>query len=236
MDRAFYIAVQGAQHNTLSLTSTANNLANATTTGFKRDFNQTRAMPIFGAVLASRAFALTERPATDFTQGTLQITDNALDISVNNGSLFAVQQEDGSEGYLSSASLNIDANGNLVAKGLKVLGAEGAITLPTGANILINRDGSINVGNLTNVAQIKLVNAKDRTLSKDQNGVITAKEKLEQDFNATVTSGMLEQSNVNVVNEMTNILELSKHFELNLKVMHATDENNFATTKLLAMN
>jgi len=237
MNRSLYIAAISAHHNTLGLASHANNLANVENVGFKRDFNQSRAIPIFGAVLASRVFALSENPATDFSKGQLQQTDNELDISVNNNGLFAVKQVDGTEGYLSSASLQINANGDLLTHGMQVLDISGEpINLPNSSNIAINANGTISIGNLASVAQIKLVNPNDQHLTKNQQGLFVADNPLEADPSVTLSSGTLEQSNVNAVSEMTNILEITKNFELNLKIMHAADENNSATTKLLAIN
>ena len=69
MDRAIYIAMTGAKQNVLGQAAHSNNLANASTTGFRSDFNQSRAMPVFGDYFPTRAFALTERPASDQTMG-----------------------------------------------------------------------------------------------------------------------------------------------------------------------
>jgi len=235
MDRSLYIAASGAAHNTLGLNAHANNLANVSSTGFKRDFNQTRAMPIFGQIMASRAYALSERPATDFAQGAINQTGNNLDIAVNGGAFLAVQKEDGSEAYLSSASLHINAAGDLLANNLPVLGLGGAINLPQGANISIGNNGSISVDNARNVAHLKLVKADAAQIYKEQDGLIHARQELAADENISLTTGALELSNVNAVSEMTNILELTKHFELNLKVMHKIDQSSEANAKILQL-
>ena len=82
MDRALFIAMTGAKNNMFSQTAHANNLANARTTGFKADFAQARAMPVFGEHHPSRAYSMSERPASDFNDGSLIATGNALDISI----------------------------------------------------------------------------------------------------------------------------------------------------------
>ena len=64
MDRLLWISMSGAKENFHSLGVRSNNLANANTTGFKADFENTRAMSIFANAYPTRAFAMTERPAT----------------------------------------------------------------------------------------------------------------------------------------------------------------------------
>jgi len=234
MDRSLYIAAISAHHNTLSLTSHSNNLANVSSTGFKRDFNQTRAMQIFGEHLPTRIYALSENPATDFKQGSMQQTDNPLDITANNGGFIAVQNAHGEERYVSSTSLQVSANGDLLANGLPVLSSSGLINLPSN-QIRINADGSIDAGNLQNIAQIKLVKPNPQTLFKDNAGLIASHESQENATNVGISSGFLETSNVNLVEEMTQVLELTKHFELNIKMMHAADTNQQAANSILSL-
>src|SRR5690606_9612269 len=69
VDKMLYVAMTGASQNTLALQSHANNLANISTSGFRRDFEQARSMPVFGDSLPARAYAMSERPGTDFTPG-----------------------------------------------------------------------------------------------------------------------------------------------------------------------
>ena len=69
MDKALYIAMTGAKHNMMAQTVHANNLANLNTTGFRSDFAQARSMAVYyGEGQPTRAYALTESPATDFQQ------------------------------------------------------------------------------------------------------------------------------------------------------------------------
>lgn len=82
MDKMLYISMTGASQNSKALQAHANNLANVSTSGFRRDFEQARSMPVFGDGLPARAYAMTERPGTDFTHGTLQETGRDLDVAV----------------------------------------------------------------------------------------------------------------------------------------------------------
>jgi len=113
MDKMLYISMTGASQNTLAQRAHANNLANISTTGFRRDYEQARSMPVFGDSYPARVYAMTERPATDFTPGSLQETGRDMDVAVDGQGWIAVQAADGSEAYVRTASLQIDALGQL---------------------------------------------------------------------------------------------------------------------------
>ncbi len=84
MDKALYIAMTGAKNNMLAQGVHANNLANVATNGFRADFAQARAMPVYyGDGHPTRAYAMTERPATDYQQGPMIQTGRDLDIAVS---------------------------------------------------------------------------------------------------------------------------------------------------------
>ena len=82
MDKMLYVAMSGASQNSLAQRAHANNLANISTSGFRRDFEQARSMPVFGDSFPSRVYAMTERPGTDFTPGALQETGRDLDVAI----------------------------------------------------------------------------------------------------------------------------------------------------------
>lgn len=78
MDKMLYVSMSGASQNTLAMRAHANNLANISTSGFRRDFEQARSMQVFGDSFPARVFAMSERPGTDFSHGSLQETGNEL--------------------------------------------------------------------------------------------------------------------------------------------------------------
>ena len=128
MDKYLYVAMTGASQNALAQKAHANNLANISTNGFQRDLEQARSMPVFGDSFPARAFALTERPATDFSQGALVETGRDLDVAVSGDGWLAVQAPDGSEAYVRTASMNVDALGILRAgNGMPIMGNGGPI-------------------------------------------------------------------------------------------------------------
>ena len=246
MDKMLYVAMTGAQNNTLGLRAHANNLANVSTSGFRRDFEQARSMPLFGETFPARVFAMSERPGTDFRPGSLQETGRDLDVAVGGKGWIAVQAPDGSEAYVRTASLNIDALGMLrTGNGLPVMGNAGPIAVPPEQKVEIGQDGTISIralgenpNVLAEVDRIKLVNPDPRSLEKCSDGLIRVKGQPEIEADATVqiTSGFLEASNVNAVEEMTAILSLSRQFELSVKMMRTAEDNSSAMARVLQIS
>ncbi|PTU77639.1 flagellar biosynthesis protein FlgF [Pseudomonas indoloxydans] len=246
MDKMLYVSMTGAQNNTLSLRAHANNLANVSTSGFRRDFEQARSMPLFGESYPARVFAMTERPATDFRPGTLQETGRDMDVAIGGKGWIAVQAPDGSEAYVRTASLNIDALGMLrTGNGLPVMGNAGPIAVPPEQKVEIGQDGTISIralgenpNVLAEVDRIKLVNPDPKSMEKGTDGLIRVKGQPEVEADATVqvTSGFLEASNVNAVEEMTAILSLSRQFELSVKMMRTAEDNSSAMARVLQIS
>ncbi|MBF8162460.1 flagellar basal body rod protein FlgF [Ectopseudomonas hydrolytica] len=246
MDKMLYVSMTGAQNNTLALRAHANNLANVSTSGFRRDFEQARSMPLFGESYPARVFAMSERPGTDFRAGSLQETGRDLDVAIGGKGWIAVQAPDGSEAYVRTASLNIDALGVLrTGNGLPVMGNAGPIAVPPEQKVEIGQDGTISIralgenpNVLAEVDRIKLVNPDPKILEKGTDGLIRVKGQPEVEADATVqvTSGFLEASNVNAVEEMTAILSLSRQFELSVKMMRTAEDNASAMARVLQIS
>ena len=246
MDKMLYVSMTGAQNNTLALRAHANNLANVSTSGFRRDFEQARSMPLFGETYPARVFAMSERPATDFRPGALQETGRDMDVAIGGKGWIAVQAPDGSEAYVRTASLNIDALGMLrTGNGLPVMGNAGPIAVPPEQKVEIGQDGTISIralgenpNVLAEVDRIKLVNPDPKSLEKGTDGLIRVKGQPEVEADATVqvTSGFLEASNVNAVEEMTAILSLSRQFELSVKMMRTAEDNASAMARVLQIS
>lgn len=246
MDKMLYVSMTGAQNNTLALRAHANNLANVSTSGFRRDFEQARSMPLFGETYPARVFAMSERPATDFRPGALQETGRDMDVAIGGKGWIAVQAPDGSEAYVRTASLNIDALGMLrTGNGLPVMGNAGPIAVPPEQKVEIGQDGTISIralgenpNVLAEVDRIKLVNPDPKSMEKGADGLIRVKGQPEVEADATVqvTSGFLEASNVNAVEEMTAILSLSRQFELSVKMMRTAEDNSSAMARVLQIS
>ncbi|WP_249676943.1 flagellar basal body rod protein FlgF [Pseudomonas abieticivorans] len=243
MDKMLYVAMTGASQNALAQKSHANNLANVTTNGFQRDLEQARSMPVFGDVFPSRAYAMTENPGTDFTPGAMEATGRDLDVTAGQDSYIAVQAPDGSEAYVRTASMNVDALGILRdGNGLPVMGNGGPIAVPPDEKIEIGADGTISIRSqgtgpsvIAQVDRIKLVKPDIGNLTKGSDGLIHTKDgqPAAADANSTLNSGFLQASNVNAVEEMTSVLALSKQFELHIKMMTTAKEDDESMARVL---
>ena len=247
MDKVLYLAMSGARENMLAQQAHANNLANSTTTGFKSDMAQARAMQVFGEGHASRVYAQTERPATDVSTGTLIETGRKLDVAIAGDGWFSVMRPDGTEGYTRAGDLQINAANQLVTgSGLPVMGNGGIpVVLPPFENVDIATDGTItvralgeNAAELLVADQIKLVNPDPKTMFKGPDGLMTvgAADPLLPDLNVRLRSGYLESSNVNAVSELTGIITSSRQFEMQIKMMKTAEENSESAASILKLS
>ena len=250
MDRMLYIAMSGAREVMLAQANNANNLANVSTDGFKKDINQFRAMLVEGPGWDSRAYALDERPATDFSDGPIKVTGRDLDIVVPGGYL-AIQGPDGKEAYTRTASMHVLQNGDLVdSRGNPILNITGApIFLPPYRKIDIGDDGTISIvpadapdNNPVVVDQLRLVAPKPEQLEKDEAGFIRLKAGALQGEEALVRQdlkvikGAVEGSNVNAAEALVTMLALSRKYEMQVKMMQTAKQHAEQSDKLLRMS
>lgn len=248
MDKALYIAMTGAKHNMRAQTAHANNLANINTAGFKADFAQARSMPVYyGDGQPTRAYALAESPGTDFRHGAMIETGRDLDIAVDGEGFIAVQTPDGTEAFTRAGNLFVDSVGILrTGNGLPVMGNGGPVALPAAEKIEIASDGSITVvplGQGVNAPvladRIKLVNPPLDSIRRMDDGLIRVLDPQQQvvaDANVKLISGFLESSNVNAVNELTQVMSLARQYEMQVKIMQTTKENSESSARLLKLN
>mgnify|MGYP001099813428 FL=1 len=246
MDRLIYTAMSGAKHILEQQATTSHNLANATTTGFRAQIDQFRAVPVQGAILPTRAFVVDSTTGSDFRSGVLQQTGRALDVAVQGEGWIAVQAADGAEAYTRNGSLKLDENGVLLTRdGLTVMGDGGPLSIPPGRNIAMGKDGTISLvpdGSeataLTTVGRLKLVNPPATDLVRGDDGLFRLKDgsTAEADPNVALTSGALESSNVNVVDEMVNMISLARQFDMQMKLLQHAETNDSKATQLLSMS
>jgi flagellar basal-body rod protein FlgF len=245
MNKALYIAMTGAKNTMMAQTARANNLSNANTTGFKADFEQARAMPVFGETFPTRVYSMTERPATDMSGGAFIETGRSLDIAIQGDGWMAVDSSLGDEAYTRSGEMMVDANGVLrTGKGLPVLGEGGPIIIPPSEHIEIGVDGVITIqplgaapNEVAQIDRIKLVNPDKQEMEKGLDGLMRQRngEPAEADGLVRVESGFLEASNVNAASELINILALTRQYEMQTKMMKTVDENSAAAASVMRM-
>lgn len=246
MDRLIYIAMTGAKHTLDQQASTTNNLANATTSGFRAELNAFRAIPVQGEGGATRSFVVDSTTGADFRPGPIQQTGRDLDVAVQGDGWFAVQPEDGSEAYTRNGSLQISENGVLQTRnGLNVVGDGGPISIPPDTHINVAKDGTVSAvpagtkpGAGQVLGRIKLVNPAEVKLVRGNDGLFRTPDgnPAEADAKVSLIGGALEGSNVNVVNEMVTMISLARQFEMQMKMLQNAESNAQRASQLLTLN
>ncbi|HEY0563691.1 MAG TPA: flagellar basal-body rod protein FlgF [Methylophilus sp.] len=246
MDRMIYTAMTGAKHILEQQATTAHNLANATSTGFKAQVDSFRAVPVISQGLPTRAFVVDATVGADFNSGAIQHTGRDLDVAVQGDGWLVVQRPNGSEGYTRNGALKVNENGVLqTANGLTVLGDGGPISIPPDVTIAIAKDGTISsVNNNTlpgpsNVlGRLKLVNPDQATLVRSEEGLFITNNGTtpQADANVSVVGGALESSNVNVVDTMVNMISLARQFEMQMKLVDSAENNANKASQLFNMS
>ena len=252
MNRSLYIAATGMNAQQAQMDVISNNLANVSTTGFKgsravfqdlvyQTLRQPGANSTQETELPSGAQVGTgvQQVATErlYTQGNLQQTGNSKDVAINGNGFFQVQMPDGTTAYTRDGSFQTNAQGQLVtASGYPVVPA---ITIPNNAtSMTIGTDGTVTItqaGSSTNqtIGTIQLAtfinpagleskgeNLMAETASSGAPNVATpgvnGAGKLQQ--------GYVEASNVNVVQELVNMIETQRAYEINSKAVQTSDQ------------
>jgi flagellar basal-body rod protein FlgF len=244
MDRLIYTAMTGAKHILDQQATTAHNLANATSTGFKAQVDSFRAVPVISEGLPTRAFVVDATVGADFNPGPIQATNRDLDVAIQGKGWLVVQRADGSEGYTRNGSLKVSENGVLqTATGLTVVGDGGPISIPPDVTISIAKDGTVSsVANGTlpgpsnAIGRLKLVNPPEADLTRATDGLFTTKNgSAEVDAEVNLVSGALESSNVNVVDAMVTMISLARQFETQMKLIQSAENNANKASQLLSM-
>jgi flagellar basal-body rod protein FlgF len=245
MDRLLYIAMNGAKHSFLQQAVTAHNLANANTVGYKSQNSAFRALPVFGDGMPTRAFTVDSTPTADLTSGTLYTTGRTMDVAVQGKGWIAVQDAKGAEAYTRNGSLQLTSDGLLVTStGLPVIGDGGPITVPDGSEVSIGKDGTVtlisnNQYNATsNVGRIKLVGPDNSSMVRGDDGLFrtTQNQPVEADASVSLVSGALESSNVNSVSALVSIIEQSRYFDMQVKLMQKADENANRASQIMSLS
>jgi flagellar basal-body rod protein FlgF len=246
MDRVIYVAMSGAKQMLGQQSTVANNLANASTTGYRAQLSAFRAAEVFGDGAPTRAFVVDSTPTADFRPGAIQRTGRDLDVAIEGQGWIAVQTADGSEAYTRNGSLQVNVNGVLQTRnGLTVLGDGGPIGIPADTRITVAADGTVSTvpnGNqavqVTPVGRIKLVNPPEAELVRGDDGLfrMRAGAPAEADAKVKLQGGALEGSNVNVVEAMVSMISISRQFDMQMKILQNAEGNERQASQLLSMN
>lgn len=243
MDRMLYVAMSGAKQIMQAQEANNNNLANVTTTGFRADLNQFRAMQVFGNVYPTRVYSMSERPGIDFTPGPVITTDNDLNVAIRGDGFIAVQAPDGNEAYTRAGDFTLGPGGVLTTgAGHYVLGNNGPISIPPYEKIEIAPDGTISarpLGKASNVMvvldRVKLVNPPVEKLKKELYGLFRLQDgtPAKIDTNVTLASRAIESSNTNPVEALVTMINHHRQYEMQIKMMRSAEDDSTTANKLL---
>jgi flagellar basal-body rod protein FlgF len=225
---------------------TANNLANVNTIGFQGDLTDSAAVYMTqgnGSVTA-RAQAADNRDRTDTASGSQISTGRDLDVSLNGDALLAVQAGDGNEGYTRRGDLQVADSGLLTTgDGLPVMGESGSpITIPPADKVTIDKTGQISIvpqggdpNTPVQIDRLKLVSAAGSQVQKGDDGLlhVAGGGALPSDPMARLTSGSLEGSNVNATKTLTDMIEASRNWEAQVKMLAGAKEMDSSTAQLM---
>ena len=243
MDRLIYISAVGMRNIEQAQTARANNLANASTHGFRSDLATALSSEVQGHGYRSRVYGVNEMPGIDMSNGAHIDTGRDLDLAVSGAGLFTLQAPDGSEVYTRSGAFQIDGAGRLMSdRGLPVMGRGGLIALPPFETIHFGADGTVTIRPqgqgpeaLVQIDRLKLVDVDEGGLTKDATGHLVPRNpgaaQIREDV--IVRSGFLESSNVNPIHELTEILTLARQFELEVQMLQNAQTNDEAASQLL---
>lgn len=252
MIRSLWCAASGMEAQQLKMDNISNNLANASTVGFKRsrvDFQdllyQTLKEPGVESTNGNQIptgmqLGLGVRPAAItkiFLQGDYQKTDNDLDLAIEGRGFFQITLPDGTIAYTRCGAFKLDSEGTIVTSdGYKL---EPEITIPSDAtSITVTDDGTISVmtpGTTTpsEVGTIELATFPNQAGLKSIGRNLFIKTEASGDETTgtpgldgygTIAQGFLEMSNVSVVDEMVNMIVSQRAYEINSKAVQTSDE------------
>ncbi|MBI5429605.1 MAG: flagellar basal-body rod protein FlgF [Nitrosomonadales bacterium] len=245
MDRLIYTAMTGASQVLQQQATVSENLANASTPGFRAALNTFRAVPLVGEGLATRTFVVDSTAGADFTPGVMQQTGRALDVAVQGPGWIAVQGADGKEAYTRNGSLQVTSSGVLqTSTGLNVIGDAGPISIPPDTEVTFAKDGTIssvpsgsNAASVVVVGRLKLVNPAPELLERGGDGMFRTRDgsAAAADVNVQIAPGSLEGSNVNTVEAMVNMISLARKFDMQMKMLQSADNNSRQASQILSV-
>lgn len=245
MDRLVYTAYSGLRGRMAAQGAIANNMANASTVGFRADMVSFEQLALKGPTFQARSMTSEEVIDADRQVGAVVQTNRPLDVAINGDAWLAVQAPDGSEAYTRRGDLTIAPSGALqTGDGMVVMGNAGPITLPPAAKVTIAGDGTVLIvpPGAENqppqaVDRLKLADPKGSETVKGLDNLLRVKDGgvLPQDLNAGVTAGALEQSNVNLTETLVQMIENQRSYEVQAKLLASAKDMDESGASLMRL-
>jgi len=245
MDRLVFAAMTGARSALGQMAVTANNLANASTPGFREQIAAFRAVPMGGDGANTRAFALDTTPGSNFEGAAVQSTGNPFDVAIQGDGFFVVRRADGREALTRGGNFRMNLAGELVsASGLQVLGDAGPITIPPNSSApQIGDDGTVVVFDGTSpqaqvLGKLRLVKPDPKSLTRAGDGLfeLSGGQIPGSDPAVSVKQGFVEGSNVSVAAAMVALVSQQRLFDLNIKMIQNADANARSANGIMTLS
>ena len=231
MDNSLLVSLSQQIAAYRSIDVIANNIANASTPGFKREtakFEEyvTMVAPSEGQTGPQAvSFVKDAGVSRDLSQGNIQNTGAAFDFAINGNGYFVVQTPQGMR-YTRDGHFSLDANGNIVnSDGYALQGDGGAITItPTDGDIQIGRDGTIS-GKTGQIGKLQIVDfADERALVKQGSNLYSTSQAPTTATGVSIGQGMLEASNVQPVLEISHMLEVMRAYQATASLSQSQED------------
>jgi flagellar basal-body rod protein FlgF len=235
MDKLIYTAASGLKGHLSAQAAIANNMANASTIGFRAERMVFDQLTVSGPNSFARQPVSEEVPDIDRRAGTIVSTGKPLDVAVAGDAWIAVQASDGTEAYTRRGDLSVAASGVLeTGDGFPVIGSGGPITVPPAQSVTISPDGSIAIipfgaepGTAPVIVdQIKLASATGSDTVKGLDNLLHVRGggALPGDLSAKVVPGSLEGSNVNLTEALVAMIENQRSYEVQANLIKSAKE------------
>ncbi len=242
MDAYLWVAMSGANAALSRQAVTANNLANANTTGYRAAEAAARALPVVGGGLPTRVYAVTQTAGAKLTVGPITRTGRALDVAINGPGWIVVRAPDGRPALTRDGNLAVGATGLLeTATGHPLLGGNRRpISVPPMSSLVIGADGTVSgvpLGSQPNapvtLGRILLVNPAAKNLLRGADGLFRSRLPLVGAADVRLEPRALEGSNVNTINALLNLIQDSRSFETQIRLARTSADNAQVAARIL---
>jgi flagellar basal-body rod protein FlgF len=245
MDRLVHTSLSALRGAMARQAATANNLANVNTVGFRGEMAASRPLWLRGDSFEARVFGAEEVTGADMRGGTVTETGRNLDIAIEGDAMLAVQAKNGDEAYTRRGDLKLSDTGLLTTgEGDPVVGEQGPITVPPADKVEIKPDGTIWIvplGGDANKPQpldrLKLASPVGSDVVKGLDGLFRVRDggALPSDPAGRVIAGSLEGSNVEATKALVDMIEASRAWETQLKLINTARDLDGAGADLMRL-
>jgi flagellar basal-body rod protein FlgF len=245
MDRLIYTSLTAMRGSMSRQTAIANNLANAETPGFRADMANAQTLWLDGSGLDARAMASEEVLGADMRAGTVTSTGRDLDIAMQGDALLVVQAKNGEEAYTKRGDLQISPSGLLTTgDGHPVQGGQGPVTIPPADAITIDQEGRVWIvpqggdpENPQEVDRLRLATPTGSDIAKGLDGLFRVKGGgiLPDDPEARLLTRSIEGSNVSATSALVEMIEASRSWDTQLKMIGDVRDMDSATASLMQL-